>query len=72
MARGRKKVPTKIKELQGTIKPERMMENEMQVALVQTIPLAPEWLSEIGKTEWLKVCSELFNRQMLHQIDLSL
>lgn len=72
MTRGRKKVPTKIKELQGTAKTERMMENEMQVALVQTIPLAPEWLSEIGKSEWLKVCSELFNKRMLHQIDLSL
>jgi len=72
MGRGRKKVPTKIKELQGTAKPERMLENEMQVALVEKIPLAPEWLSEIGKQEWIKVCTELFNKQMLHQIDLSL
>ena len=72
MTRGRKKIPTKIKELQGTAKTERMMENEMQVALVHTIPLAPEWLSEIGKSEWIKVCSELYNKRMLHQIDLSL
>ena len=72
MGRGRKKVPSRIKELQGTAKPERMMDNEMQVALVQKIPLAPEWLSEIGKAEWIKVCTELFNKQMLHQIDLSL
>ena len=72
MGRGRKKLPTKIKQLQGTAKSERLLDNEMQVALVQKIPLAPEWLSEIGKREWIKVCTELFNKQMLHQIDLSL
>lgn len=72
MGRGRKKIPTKIKELQGTLKSERKMENEMQVSLVREIPLAPKWLSEIGKQEWIKVCSELFNKQMLHQIDLRL
>ena len=70
MARGRKKIPTKIKELQGTIKAERKLDNEMTVSLVSKIPLAPEWLSEIGKSEWIKVCVELFNKQMLHQIDL--
>tara|TARA_R110000824_G_scaffold271530_3_gene460032 strand:- start:402 stop:878 length:477 start_codon:yes stop_codon:yes gene_type:complete len=72
MGRGRKKIPTKIKELQGTIKSERKLDNEMIVSLVSKIPLAPEWLSEIGKSEWVKVCVELFNKQMLHQIDLRL
>lgn len=72
MARGRKKIPTKVKELQGTMKAERRMENEMQAVLVEEIPLAPTWLSEIGKREWIKVCNELFNKRMLHQIDLSL
>tara|TARA_R110002051_G_scaffold98296_1_gene168430 strand:+ start:1410 stop:1886 length:477 start_codon:yes stop_codon:yes gene_type:complete len=72
MARGRKKVPTKIKKLQGTLKTERMLDNEMQVSLVTTIPPAPEWLSEIGKTEWQLVCAELYNKRMLHQIDLRL
>ena len=49
MSRGRKKIPTKIKELQGTLKTERVLENEMQVTLVADIPPPPEWLSEIGK-----------------------
>lgn len=70
--KGRKKIPTKIKELQGTIKPCRLVENEMQVALVPEIPDPPAWLSEIGKGEWQKVCLELYNKQMLHQIDLRL
>ena len=72
MARGRKKIPTKIKKLQGTLKAERGLENEMQATLVNSIPTAPEWLSEIGKSEWKKVCTELFNKQMLHYIDLRL
>ena len=72
MAKGRKKKPTRIKELQGTLKPERVLDNEMQVALVKEIPQAPEWLSPIGKEEWMKVCGELFGKQMLHQIDLRL
>tara|TARA_R100001463_G_C3444775_1_gene212980 strand:- start:51 stop:527 length:477 start_codon:yes stop_codon:yes gene_type:complete len=72
MARGRKKTPTRIKELQGTVKSERMLDNEMTASLVAAIPQPPEWLSEIGKNEWKKVCVELFNKQMLHQIDLRL
>tara|TARA_R110000803_G_scaffold48061_3_gene99908 strand:- start:4394 stop:4870 length:477 start_codon:yes stop_codon:yes gene_type:complete len=72
MGKGRKKTPTKIKELQGTLKAERVIENEMQVSLVNVIPFAPEWLTEIGQEEWNNVCSELFNKRMLHQIDLRL
>lgn len=72
MGRGRKKTPTKIKELQGTLKAERILENEMTVSLVADIPIAPTWLTEIGKEEWMKVCGELYNKRMLHQIDLRL
>lgn len=72
MGRGRKKIPTRVKEIQGTLKKERTLENEMQVSLVSEIPQAPDWLSEIGQEEWLKVCSELFHKRMLHHIDLRL
>lgn len=72
MARGRKRLPTKEKELRGTLKPERVVENEMTVSLVGEVPPAPDWLTEIGKEEWQKVCLELYNKQMLHQIDLRL
>ena len=72
MGRGRKKTPTKIKELQGTLKAERVLENEMTVSLVPEIPKPPTWLTEIGQEEWLKVCGELYNKRMLHQIDLRL
>ena len=72
MARGRKKTPTRVKELQGTVEKSRLVENEMTAELCTTMPPAPEWLSEVAKQEWNKVTLELFNKQMLHQIDLRL
>tara|TARA_R100001244_G_scaffold76775_1_gene60907 strand:- start:206 stop:682 length:477 start_codon:yes stop_codon:yes gene_type:complete len=70
MAQGRKKLPTKLKKLQGTLKAERVLNNEMEVALVVNIPPAPRWLTKIAAQEWKNVCFELFNKQMLHKIDL--
>ena len=70
MGKGRKKLPSKIKELRGTTRQDRTMENEMTVAVVEFIPDPPDWLSEIGRQEWQKVCVELHGKQMLHQIDL--
>ncbi len=72
MGKGRKKLPTKIKEMQGTLDVSREVENEMQVDLVQQIPEPPELLSEIGKKEWYKVTNQLYNLNMLHNIDLRL
>jgi P27 family predicted phage terminase small subunit len=72
MGKGRKKLPTKIKEMQGTLDVSRAVINEMQIDKCNEIPIAPEWLSEIGKEEWYKVTNQLFNLQMLHQIDLQL
>ena len=72
MGKGRKKLPSKIKEMQGTSVPCRTLENEMQVDVVLNVPEAPEWLSEIGKEEWKKVSEQLFNIGMLHKVDLQL
>ena len=72
MGKGRKKIPTKIKEMQGTSVPCRTLENEMKVDKIDQIPESPDWLSEIGKEEWVKVTNQLHNLQMLHQLDLRL
>lgn len=72
MSRGRKRLPTKEKELRGTLKAERVVPNEMTAQVVKSLPDPPEWLTEIGKEEFVKVTSELFNKQMLHQIDIKL
>ena len=72
MGKGRKKKPSKIKEMQGTDVPCRTIENEMQVDLVSQIPEAPNLLSEIGKQEWYKITQQLYNLEMLYKIDLRL
>ena len=72
MTRGRKRLPTKEKEFRGTLKTERVIDNEMTVEKVSELPSPPDWLTEIGKEEFKKVCTELFNKQMLHKIDLRL
>ncbi len=72
MGKGRKKLPSKIKEMQGTDVPCRTIENEMQVDLVSQIPEAPNLLSEIGKQEWYKITQQLYNLEMLYKIDLRL
>lgn len=72
MGNGRKKTPTRIKELQGTLEKSRVLENEMQATLVESLPAAPSWLSELAAEEWHKVTLELFNKQMLHNIDLTI
>ena len=72
MGKGRKKIPTKIKKMQGTSVPSRTLKNEMQVDVVSNVPEAPEWLSLIGKNEWNKVTKQLFNLGMLHDVDLPL
>tara|TARA_R110000796_G_scaffold184752_1_gene301304 strand:- start:10995 stop:11519 length:525 start_codon:yes stop_codon:yes gene_type:complete len=72
MAKGRKKIPTKIKEMQGTLTPGRYLENEMEVTSLAEIPSAPAYLNELGKLEWNTVASELHAKGMLHFVDLAL
>jgi len=72
MGKGRKKIPSKLKQMQGTERNCRVIENEMQVDIVKEIPESPEWLSEIGKNEWKKVTTQLYNLEMLHAVDLKL
>lgn len=72
MGKGRKKLPTVIKQMQGTLEKSRTIENEMQVDLVSQLPDAPDLLSTIGAEEWYKVTSQLYNLNMLHNVDLNL
>ena len=72
MGKGRNKIPTKIKEMQGTVEKSRTIENEMVVDQVSELPIVPEWLSEIGKSEFKKVTTQLFNLGMLYSVDLKL
>ena len=70
MGKGRKKLPTELKKMKGTMQKCRTLENEMSVDLCVEIPASPDWLSPIGKEEWTKITKQLFNLNMLHQVDL--
>tara|TARA_R110002051_G_scaffold183583_1_gene253091 strand:+ start:241 stop:714 length:474 start_codon:yes stop_codon:yes gene_type:complete len=72
MGKGRKKLPTKIKEIQGSINSSREIKNEMQVSALSELPDAPEWLTPLAQNEWQNVTNELLSIGMLHQIDLIL
>jgi P27 family predicted phage terminase small subunit len=69
---GRKKIPTKIKEAQGTLRKHREVENEMSVDICNSLPETPGWLSELGKQEWGKITKQLYELEMLHVVDLKL
>jgi P27 family predicted phage terminase small subunit len=72
MGKGRKKLPTQLKKIRGTLDKSRAVKNEMQVSSLSELPSAPEWLRETAQIEWCNVTNELLNLQMLHKIDLIL
>ena len=70
--RGRKKTPTKLKELKGSLRKCREVSNEMQTTNVVSMPQAPSFLNQHGADEWDLVTNELANIKMLHLTDLSI
>ena len=70
--RGRKKTPTKLKELKGSLRKCREVSNEMQTTNVVSMPQAPSFLNQHGANEWDLVTNELANIKMLHLTDLSI
>tara|TARA_R100000664_G_scaffold24116_2_gene33799 strand:- start:1771 stop:2250 length:480 start_codon:yes stop_codon:yes gene_type:complete len=69
---GRKKIPTELKKARGTLRKSRELDNPMEVEKVCTLPVSPEWLSEIGKEQYDLVVNQLNNIGMLYQVDLKL
>ena len=70
--KGRKKIPTKVKELKGTLEKSRLVGNEMETTAVVSMPQAPSFLNQQGADEWHLVTNELANIKMLHLTDLSI
>ncbi len=70
--RGRKTIPTAIKELKGTLEKSRVLENEMKVSVINEIPEPSEDLNEEGRKIWENVCHELKRNGILSTVDLDL
>jgi len=72
MARGRPPKPTALKELEGTLRQDRVISNEMMPSKISYAPSPPEMLSDLAKTEWQSAVEELIAMDMLHRVDLPL
>lgn len=71
MAQG-KKTPNKIKKLQGTFKPSREVQNEMQPPAVNSVDTPSGLINEYANREWLKITRILSDLGMLAETDMSL
>lgn len=72
MPGGRPPKPTTLKLIDGTLRTDRVVENEMMPSSLDYAPSAPKDLSKLAKKEWKSVCQELINLGMLHRVDLGL
>jgi len=71
MPAGRPRKPDAIKAAQGTLRQDRIQEDEMRVAVMESLPIAPEILGEDGQREWHSACNALLELGMLHRVDLN-
>lgn len=68
--RGRKRQPTKLKELKGTVDERWINPDEAEVKPIKEIPKPPVKLNARGKALWDDACRWLKDIDMLHGIDL--
>lgn len=65
---GRKPKPTALKQLHGTFRQDRVLENEAQLEPLNEIPLAPENLPQETKDLWFSIHVQAQKLQMLSKI----
>ena len=68
---GRKPKPTHLKLMQGTDRPDRILENEASPAIPTELPEPPDFLDEAGQKEWYRTGEELLTSGILSRIDLT-
>lgn len=61
---GRHPLPTKVKQLQGTLRKERVPAHEPEADL-RAIPMPPDTLDDYGKDIFIRTCAKLLSLQML-------
>jgi len=66
--KGRKKIPTKIKESRGTLQKCRANPNEPDYVTMNEIPDPPEYLTEYGKGIYYDTADELLQNGILTKI----
>ena len=66
---GRKTLPTNLKILQGTFRPERANKNEPRPDI--NIPTAPDFLSKDALIEWGRISNQLSKLGLLTDMDMA-
>lgn len=69
--RGRKRLPTAVKEAKGTLEKSRILEYELTPPTIG-IPKMPDNLNTAGEREWKIITQELHGLNMLTKIDMGL
>lgn len=72
MAKGRKKLPDKVKQLQGTLQPCRASGDKPIFNLVLTLPPPPEWLGETAKVVYNDVVKSMIELRLVNNTNLPL
>ena len=71
MGSGRKPKPTQLKALEGTLRKDRVLENEVSYPLVDELPKAPNHLQGRAETEWDKIIKSLDEVGILTENDIT-
>ena len=72
MAKGRKRLPTELKRVQGTLQPCRTNDNEPDYVLTKEIPDPPKYLSKTGRDVYYSTAEELLKLGILTRVSMSL
>ena len=70
--RGRKKLPTEIKLLKGTLRADREIKDAMKPTKIIDLPYPPEYLNEDAKKEWYVIIKEYQKLGMISNLDLGI
>lgn len=70
--RGRKKLPTEIKQLKGTLRADREIKDAMKPTKIIDLPYPPEYLNEDAKKEWYVIIKEYHKLGMISKLDLGI
>ena len=65
-----RKLPTEVKEAQGTLKKSRILEDEVSFSLCDGVPDPPNSLDNYGEAVWNSSATELEQRRLLFKTDL--
>jgi P27 family predicted phage terminase small subunit len=72
MAKGRKKLPTNLKVIKGTIRKVRENEKEPQFLILNELPEPPEYFSDYARKIYLETGLQLITNGILTKIDFEI